>query len=98
VARVAGDEFLVLLPNTSSDQAVELAQGLCRLTHELTPRGAPDPVTVSVGVASFPLDGETAGDVVGAATRALVDAKSAGGDRVTAVDPPDPWSLIDTAE
>jgi diguanylate cyclase (GGDEF)-like protein len=97
VGRVAGDEFLVLLPSTSSDAAVELAQGLCRLAHELTPRGAAGTVSVSVGVASFPLDGETATDVMAAAERALIEAKSAGGDRVTAVDPPDPWTLLDTS-
>lgn len=98
VARVAGDEFLAVLPNTQSDDVLELARGLCRLARELTPRGAPDPVTVSVGVASFPLDGEVAADVIAAAEKALLEAKTAGGDRVTAVDPPDPWSLIDSKE
>jgi diguanylate cyclase (GGDEF)-like protein len=94
VARFGGDEFVVLLPDTAAEVAVELAEGLCRLARELTPPGANDPVTVSVGIASFPLDGESAQDVLTAAERALLDAKTAGGDRVTAVDPPDPWSLL----
>jgi diguanylate cyclase (GGDEF)-like protein len=94
VARFGGDEFLVLLPDTGADLAIELGEGLCRLARELTPAGAPDPVTVSVGVASFPLDGELATDVLAAAERALLGSKTAGGDRVTAVDPPDPWSLL----
>ena len=94
VARFGGDEFVVLLPDTAAEIAVELGEGLRRLARELTPPGATDPMTVSVGISSFPLDGETANDVLAAAERALLGAKSAGGDRVTSVDPPDPWSLL----
>jgi diguanylate cyclase (GGDEF)-like protein len=94
VARFGGDEFVVLLPDTAAEVAVELGEGLCRLARELTPPGATDPVTVSVGISSFPLDGETASEVLDSAERALLGAKSAGGDRVASVDPPDPWSLL----
>lgn len=94
VARIGGDEFLVLLPNTSPEAGVALAEGLRSLTGELTPLDALDQLTVSVGVASFPLDAESPRDLLDAAERALSSAKSAGGNRVFAVEPPDPWLLL----
>jgi diguanylate cyclase (GGDEF)-like protein len=94
VARVGGDEYLALLPDTGSTEAVGLAEGLCRIAREFTPPGAADPVTVSVGVACFPIDADTPGDLLSAAERALLAAQTAGGDRVAAVEPPDPWELL----
>jgi diguanylate cyclase (GGDEF)-like protein len=94
VARIGGDEFLVLLPNTAPEAGVALAEGLRSLTCELTPLDALDQLTVSVGVASFPLDAESPRDLLEAAERALRSAKTAGGNRVYAVEPPDPWTLL----
>lgn len=94
VARVGGDEYLALLPDTGSAEAVGLGEGLCRIAREFTPPGAADPVTVSVGVASFPVDADTPTDLLEAAERALLAAQTAGGDRVAAVEPPDPWDLL----
>ena len=94
VARVGGDEFLVLLPDTTRDAGVALAEGLRALTSELTPVEASDQLTVSVGVAAFPVDAESARDLLDAAEEALLSAKSAGGNRVFAVEPPDPWTLF----
>lgn len=95
VARYGGDEFLVLLPETPSEFAVQLGNGLRELARELTPSGAADPVTVSVGVASFPYDGEHTAEVLAAAERALLRCKAAGGDLVAASEPPDPSQLLD---
>lgn len=97
VARIGGDEFLAILPDTPVETAVELAQALRTLAGEMTPPSSPDPVTVSVGVAAFPTDGEDAFALLAAAERALLSAKSAGGNRVFAVEPPDPWALLDDA-
>jgi diguanylate cyclase (GGDEF)-like protein len=94
VARTGGDEFLVLLPDTTREAGVALAEGLRALTSELTPVEATDQLTVSVGVASFPVDAESARGLLDSAERALESAKSAGGNRVFAVEPPDPWSLF----
>lgn len=94
VARIGGDEFLVVLPNTPAEAGVALAEGLRSLTGELTPYDALDQLTVSVGVASFPLDAESPRDLMEATDRALSSAKSAGGNRVFAVEPPDPWLLL----
>lgn len=53
VGRVGGEEFLLLLPNTSSSQATEIAQRLCQLVAELNfDELAPaQQVTVSIGIA-----------------------------------------------
>ncbi len=93
VARIGGDEFLVLLPDTTPDAGIALAEGLRGLTAELSPAET-DELTVSVGVASFPVDAESARDLLDSAEQALVSAKTAGGNRVYAVEPPDPWSLF----
>jgi diguanylate cyclase (GGDEF)-like protein len=94
VARVGADEFLAVLPDTGSTEAVALGEGLRRLAREFTPSGSPDPVTVSVGVASFPVDAEAGAELLAAAERALLAAQTAGGDRVTVLSPPDPWELL----
>ena len=93
IARFGGDEFIVMLPDTEAEHAFELGEALCRLARELTPAGATDPVTVSVGIASFPPDGDTARDLLLAAERALLGAKGSGGNCVSTSDPPGPWSL-----
>ena len=49
---------------------------------------------MSVGVASFPVNAESARDLLDSAEEALASAKSAGGNRVFAVEPPDPWTLF----
>lgn len=53
VGRVGGEEFLLLLPNTSSSQATEIAQRLCQQVAELNfDELAPaQQVTVSIGIA-----------------------------------------------
>lgn len=94
VARFGFDELLVVLPDTQTDVGVQLGEDLRRLAHELTPSGAADTVTVSVGVASFPIDGDTCADVLASAERALLVAQTEGGDRVAATEPPDPSELF----
>jgi len=78
LARLAGDEFAVLLPNTEAGEAVTLADALiARIeTDEVASWG----VSVSVGVAPF--DGDdtrTAEDVMATADAAMYRAKQRGG-------------------
>lgn len=83
-ARYGGEEFAVLLPNTSVDSAVALAEQLrdcvTRLTNvpELATLAArPDPLSCSIGVATFPTHATTT-ELVLAADKALYVAKNAG--------------------
>jgi diguanylate cyclase (GGDEF)-like protein len=80
VARVGGEEFALILPDTDDHGAYILAE---RLRHELCEEFARDtvPVTISFGVASYPQHGETAGSLLRAADEALYAAKQSGRNR-----------------
>ncbi|AIW13100.1 bifunctional diguanylate cyclase/phosphodiesterase [Vibrio tubiashii] len=78
-ARIGGDEFAILLPNTSADKAHEFAQQLLALISN--PYSIDDHqlyCTVSVGIAIFPSVGSTNIDVLRQADTALYRAKTAG--------------------
>lgn len=78
-ARIGGDEFAILLPNTSSEQAHDFAQQLLALISN--PYSIDDHqlyCSVSVGIAVFPSVGSTNIDVLRQADTALYRAKVAG--------------------
>jgi diguanylate cyclase (GGDEF)-like protein len=76
VARYGGEEFAVLLPDTPSEHAHQLAEQI-RAGVEALGRD----VTVSIGVTTCVASGEVA-EFVGAADAALYEAKRAGRNRV----------------
>jgi diguanylate cyclase (GGDEF)-like protein/putative nucleotidyltransferase with HDIG domain len=80
VARVGGEEFAFVLPDTEEHNAFLIAE---RLRCELSAEFARDavPVTISFGVASFPQHGETAASLLRAAEEALYAAKGSGRNR-----------------
>lgn len=81
VARIGGEEFAILLPDTSPDIAKERAEALrcaveamsIRYGEKTLPR-----VTVSIGLANFPADGECPQELLGVADTALYTAKASG--------------------
>ncbi|HEX6929224.1 MAG TPA: diguanylate cyclase [Gammaproteobacteria bacterium] len=85
VFRAGGEEFVTLMPGTGIDDAILRAEELrVRIAGLSVVHGnvTLPSVTVSVGVASYPLHGKDAGEVLKAADRALYQAKHAGRDRV----------------
>ena len=85
VARYGGEEFALLAPATDAEEALALAQGICRelerlaLPHAQSPYGV---VTISIGVAALvPSDGNDSGMLVRCADQALYRAKQAGRNR-----------------
>ena len=74
-ARIGGDEFAVLLPETTEDGAKQLG---ARLAHHLCERGpAERALGLSFGVAVPGRDGQTLDDLMRAADQALYTAKRA---------------------
>jgi diguanylate cyclase (GGDEF)-like protein len=80
-----GDEFVVLLPETHTAQAISIADGL-RAAVEQTSQNWMFPVTVSVGVVEYPIHGNTSDDLVSRAEQALKHAKAAGKNRTVVAD------------
>ncbi len=82
--RIGGEEFAVLMGNTDKTGAVGLSETLRGVTEgaRFLPTG--EPVTISLGVATFPGDGQDAASLIAAADRALYQAKAGGRNRVNA--------------
>ncbi len=80
-ARYGGEEFAVILPETNGENAKIIAE---RIRAEIdknplaAPTGYPIHLSVSVGIASFPLDAGTREDLIRSADQALYFAKEAG--------------------
>jgi diguanylate cyclase (GGDEF)-like protein len=71
-ARFGGDEFAVVLPETTSAQAEQIA---ARIRDRIASDGEIPPISVSVGSAIFPDDGESIDKLLSAADRALYGMK-----------------------
>ncbi len=85
-ARVGGEEFALILPDTGADGAFVLAE---RLREGVRTTFADDvvPVTISFGAASFPAHAETAASLLSAADEALYAAKDSGRNRTVLYSP-----------
>jgi diguanylate cyclase (GGDEF)-like protein len=81
VVRYGGEEFFIILPNTSEDEAIALANRI-RHTVEETKISINIPekvsITLSGGIASFPLNASSAKGLLNAADQAMYSAKAAG--------------------
>lgn len=82
VARYGGDEFVILMPETSIDHARTLGERLRTwLANDALLRERN--VTGSFGVASFPMHGATIEEIIRQADQAMYCSKTAGGNRVS---------------
>jgi diguanylate cyclase (GGDEF)-like protein len=79
--RYGGEEFVVLLPGTREDVALQIATRLCQVMRETVSPNTP-PFTASIGVATMMPDGEDMGEFLNQADKALYRAKAAGKNRV----------------
>lgn len=82
VGRQAGDEFTVVLPDTRSEEAFALAQRVhdaIRRADWKYPGDHSAAVTTSIGVATYPYDGESGEVMLSRADSAMYVAKAAGG-------------------
>ena len=85
VARYGGEEFVVVLLDTNKESAWGLAERLRQAIEKAIFPGQevqPDKnLTISLGLASFPEDAKTKGDLISKADSALYQAKAAGKNR-----------------
>lgn len=80
VARVGGEEFTMILPETDAPGALAIAERLrCRFQREFAADTVP--LTICFGIAAYPADGETAGALLRAGDAALYGAKAGGRNR-----------------
>lgn len=83
LARIGGDEFVMVLADVDQDQARLIAERLCvRLQDSWTLSCGPLRTTSSVGVALYPRDGDSAHTLLRRADEALYAAKRAGRSQV----------------
>jgi len=84
VCRFGGEEFCVILPlvdkQAGAARAEELRQAVEKI--EVSLRRQETPITVSIGLSAFPVDGADAQELVKKADKAMYEAKRAGRNRV----------------
>lgn len=81
-ARYGGDEFVVALLGSDAEAAVVVAERLRETIADDT--SSHDPVTVSIGTATYPTDAVGKAELLEKADLAMYEAKRAGRDRVVA--------------
>jgi diguanylate cyclase (GGDEF)-like protein len=78
VCRYGGEEFAILLSQTTHEHAMGVAEKLRRMIDTWQFPGVPRPVTISAGVATTPEHGTTRDELVKSADAGLYAAKQAG--------------------
>jgi diguanylate cyclase (GGDEF)-like protein len=84
--RVGGDELLLVLLNTGADGAMQLTERLRETLSTrplVTPNGASIPLHLSFGLATYPVDAQSLGQLIEAADTNLYASKQRGGDSIT---------------
>lgn len=85
ISRYGGEEFAIILPNTSLQEASDAAE---KIRHAVSVtkigiRREKFNITISIGVASFPNHGETMDELIDNADKALYKSKKEGRNKVT---------------
>ena len=84
VGRIGGDEFVLVAPGSAGAMVAQrVLHGIAAL-----PAVAGRPITVSAGVARFPVDGTDTGSLIAAAKEGLARARAQGRGTVAAGTPP----------
>lgn len=79
--RYGGEEFMILLPRTTSVDAAQVGKRLLQIDPVTSVRGEVVPFTVSMGIATWPEHAATVTTLIEAADQAMYAAKRAGKNR-----------------
>jgi diguanylate cyclase (GGDEF)-like protein len=85
VSRYGGEEFAMILPETAKPAAIEVAERIRADLENISVSAflaEPHPITLSIGVSTFPDDGTTCEVIINAADKALYRAKELGRNQV----------------
>ena len=91
--RYGGDEFVVLLRGLDKSGATELATSMREQLNEnrfLTAQGLALKMTASVGLATYPEDGDSMHAIIRSADTMMYQAKAGGRDRIAVANPQEP--------
>lgn len=82
VARIAADEFSIILPDVSLEEVMEVSENILHLFHEpFYLEGHEFFITATIGISMFPQDGTTVDDMVRNSNTAMFQAKLSGGNQ-----------------
>jgi diguanylate cyclase (GGDEF)-like protein/putative nucleotidyltransferase with HDIG domain len=99
-ARFGGEEFSILLPETSPEEALEIAEriraAIAQRRFDVETSSEPIRATVSIGVAAFPRDGSDPNELIHQADLAVYRAKLQGRNRVLDATSSEPLALPPT--
>lgn len=87
IGRLGGEEFAIMLPETGSQRALEVAERLCQAVADAEvplENASPLHFTTSIGVASLAEEDTRIDALLNRADRALYNAKNAGRNRACA--------------
>lgn len=85
VCRYGGEEMSIILPNTGKDVAHSTAEKICKRVSDNKFKLIGDKevtVTISLGVSTYPYDGDSASELIEAADKRLYNAKNNGRNQV----------------
>lgn len=95
VAKYGGDEFLIILPQTTTSGAENMGWRICKAVAKATfSHAQPGQITISTGVSSFPHHGATVASLLAAADQALFEAKGKGRNCVVCATGPVPSARL----
>ena len=86
VARYGGEEFIILLPETDAMSGHKVAEKIRTLIEQSKLLGDEMPLTVSLGVSTYPVDGANEEELIEKADQALYYSKNNGRNKSTSWD------------
>jgi diguanylate cyclase (GGDEF)-like protein len=84
-ARYGGDEFCIIAVGSDKGESIKVASRIAEKIRYIDVDGIKTEVSCSIGISSFPADGQTSTELVEKADKALYTAKQTGKDRIYAI-------------